>query len=231
MEHNFNSKPQSIYTDGATSYQVTTFFFHFSQPVYQMCTHLRQPRTGTIIIFQHPLTVMNERRRIIAVIGNGSIMENSPAYRYAFEVGEGIIDLGYRVMTGGLGGVMEAAMKGARSSPDYREGDTIGIIPGTEMADSSEYADIVIPTGIGIGRNMIVTNADAVIAIGGGSGTLSEMAFSWQKGRPIIALDIEGWSGKLAGTRLDGKREDIIHKASTPSEALDLLENIITNEK
>jgi len=174
---------------------------------------------------------MNGRRKIIAVIGSGSITENSPGYQYALKVGEGIIDQGFRVMTGGLGGVMEAAMRGARSSSNYIEGDTIGVIPGSEMDDSSEYADIVIPSGLGIGRNMIVTNADAVIAIGGGSGTLSEIAFSWQKGRPIIALDIEGWGRKLAGSRLDGRRDDIIHKATTPSEALDLLKKIMQNEK
>ena len=80
---------------------------------------------------------------------------------------------------------------------------------------------------------MIVTNADAVIAIGGGAGTLSEMAFSWQKGKLLIAFRVEGWSGKLADTRIDGRDrkvsvdDDRVHGADTPKEAVDLLDDLI----
>ncbi len=164
------------------------------------------------------------RKRVVAVIGSGTINENNPSYSLAMDIGKAIVDRGMRVLTGGLGGVMEAAMKGGRASKNYTEGDTIGILPGLDHSDANDFADIVIPTGLGIARNMIVTNADGVIAVGGGSGTLSEMAFSWQKGRPIVALKVPGWSGELAGKRIDEKgRYSRIIPAEDPGEAVDSL--------
>ena len=75
---------------------------------------------------------------------------------------------------------------------------------------------------------MIITNSDAVIAVGGGSGTLSEIAFAWQKGKLVIAMDVEGWSGKVAGMKLDDRirnnmHDDRIFKASSVKEAVDIL--------
>ena len=85
-----------------------------------------------------------------------------------------------------------------------REGDTIAIIPSFDTTTANAYADIVIPTGLDVMRNTIVANADAVIAIGGGAGTLSEMAMAWSLFRLIIAYDnVDGWSAELAGRRLD----------------------------
>jgi hypothetical protein len=149
------------------------------------------------------------RRKVIAVIGSGRSVEEDIEYNIAMDIGRLLVDNGFRVLTGGLGGVMEAALKGARNSAKYREGDTIAIIPTMNASDSNQFADIVIPTGIGIGRNIIVTNSDGVIAIGGGSGTLSEIAFAWQKRRPIVALEVPGWSGELAGRSIDDKGSEI----------------------
>jgi uncharacterized protein (TIGR00725 family) len=167
---------------------------------------------------------MPGRRRTVAVIGSGSVKEGEIAYEMALKVGSLLIDNGFRVLTGGLGGVMEAAMKGARSSPVYHEGDTIAVIPGLFPEDANQYADIVISTGMGIGRNNIVTNADAIIAIGGGSGTLSEMALAWQKGKTIVSLDVAGWSREMMGRYLDDRRrEEPIIAAGTADEAVAVL--------
>ena len=133
------------------------------------------------------------RRKIVAVIGNKSIEADGIRYRLAFETGKLLIDNGYRIQSGGLGGVMEAVFKGAHASEKYREGDT-----------ANAYADIAIPTGIDMMRNALVANADAVIGIGGGAGTMCEFAFAWSLKRLIIAYrNSGGWSEKLADTRLD----------------------------
>jgi uncharacterized protein (TIGR00725 family) len=167
-------------------------------------------------------------RALIAVIGIGDLEDEDPIYRLAMEVGRIIIDEGFRLVTGGLGGVMEAASRGARSSEKYHEGDIVGILPGADKGSANRYVDVPIPTGLGIARNMIITNSDAVIAVGGGSGTLSEIAFAWQKGKLVIAMDVEGWSGKVAGTRLDPRirnkiPDDRIYSARTANDARSIL--------
>ena len=143
-------------------------------------------------------------KKIIAVIGDGKIEKEGLKNEIAFETGKALVECGYRVQSGGLGGVMEAAFAGAHAAKNYREGDTIAIIPSFDTTTANAYADIVIPTGLDVMRNTIVANADAVIAIGGGAGTLSEMAMAWSLFRLIIAYDnVDGWSAELAGRRLD----------------------------
>lgn len=144
------------------------------------------------------------RRKIIAIVGNNKIGENSIAYQMAFETGKMLIDNGFRVQSGGLGGIMEAAFKGAHASKNYKDGDTIAIIPSNNADMANSYADISIPTGMDSMRNAIVANASAVIAVGGGAGTLSEMAYAWAFKRLLLGFsNVEGWSSKLANTRLD----------------------------
>jgi len=164
---------------------------------------------------------MSGRRRMVSVIGPSDVGPDDHRYGIAYLIGKLLVDNGFRVMTGGLSGIMEAALKGARESASYREGDTIGVIPSLDPDDANPYCDIVIPTGLGIGRNLIVSSADGIIAVGGGSGTLSEIALSWQKGRPIAALDVPGWSGELADRALDDRRNGyVMGGASSPEEAV-----------
>jgi len=144
-------------------------------------------------------------RKIIAVIGDGDLEEGSGKYRLAENLGRSLIDHGYQLVTGGLGGVMEAASKGAGSSALYNKGDVIGILPGDDPAAANPYVDTCIPTGFGHGRNMIISHADAVVAIGGGAGTLGEMAHAWALGRLIVAYRVEGWSGNLADRKIDSR--------------------------
>ncbi len=149
--------------------------------------------------------------KIISVIG-ASVVDAKVA-KLAQEIGVAIAKRGYILACGGLGGVMEAACKGAKSV----KGTTIGILPGTEKGDANLYGDIVIPTRIGLARNLIVVNVgDGVIVINGGSGTLCELGFAWQLGKPIVALSPSGgWAQNLAGHALDDRRKDKIEAAAS----------------
>ncbi len=172
-------------------------------------------------------------KKTIAVIGDGKLEENSFKYRLAFDTGRALVDAGYRVQSGGLGGVMEAVFRGAKSSEKYREGDTVAILPSFDRTTANCYADIVIPTGLDVMRNGVVVNADGVIAIGGGSGTLSEIALAWSLFRPVIAYtNVDGWSSRLAGQRLDNRErykgiDDKIYGVEDPLQAIDLLERYL----
>jgi uncharacterized protein (TIGR00725 family) len=162
---------------------------------------------------------MTSRRRIIAVIGNGRATPRAAAV--AEELGRLIVESGWRVLSGGLGGVMEAASRGGRLAKNYREGDIIGILPGGDASKANAYVDIVVPSNLGYARNvLIVTMADAVVAVGGGAGTLTEIAMAWQLGRIVVGLDVEGWSAKLSGKSVDDQRPDVVIAAATPAEAV-----------
>jgi len=126
----------------------------------------------------------------IGVIG-GSEAEEAEL-RLAREVGARVARAGAALVCGGRGGVMEAACGGAR---EYG-GLTIGVLPGLERAEANAYVEVALPTGLGELRNgLIVRFCDAMIAIGGGWGTLSEIAFAMRTARPIVAF--EPWVGSL----------------------------------
>jgi uncharacterized protein (TIGR00725 family) len=162
---------------------------------------------------------MSPRRRVIAVIGNGRATPEAAAL--AEELGKLIVEAGWRLVTGGLGGVMEAASRGARSASGYREGDIVGILPGGDAGAANRYVDIAVPTNMVYARNvLIVTMADAVVAVGGGAGTLTEIAMAWQLGRIVVGLEIEGWSQTLAGRKVDEQRPDRVIAASSALDAV-----------
>ena len=173
-------------------------------------------------------------KKTIAVIGDAHIEHNSEEYKIALELGKALVDNGYRVQSGGKGGVMEAVFAGARTSGKYTDGDTIAIVPSFDRDSANAYADIVIPTGLDIMRNAIVVNASAVVAIGGGAGTLAELAFAWALYKLIIAYDnVDGWSAKLAGTRIDDRirydniTDDRIYAVKTADETIEILKDNI----
>lgn len=119
----------------------------------------------------------------IAVIGGSRC---SPAEEAAAEaVGRAVAEAGAVLVCGGLGGVMEAAARGAVQAG----GLTVGILPGTDPRDASPWIRVPLPTGMGEGRNVLVVRAaDAVVAVGGEWGTLSEIALARKIGVPVIAL-------------------------------------------
>jgi uncharacterized protein (TIGR00725 family) len=121
--------------------------------------------------------------RYVAVVGAGDATAAELAL--AEEVGARLVELGATVVTGGLGGVMEAACRGAKS----RRGQTVGLLPGDDRSEANGWVDVAIATGLGELRNgLIVRTSDALVAIGGGAGTLSEIGFALKLGRPVIGL-------------------------------------------
>ncbi len=165
----------------------------------------------------------------IAVIGSGILSENQNEYAIAKELGKGLVDNGYRILCGGLGGVMTAVCEGAQSSSNYSEGSTIGIIPTLDKSIANPYVDVRIATGLSIARNqIIIASADAVVSISGGAGTLSELAFAWQLNKPIITFKgTGGWSNKLSNQKIDDSRIDTINSVDTVEEVLNLIPAIL----
>ena len=141
---------------------------------------------------------------LIGVIGTSEA--SNEEYKTAEEVGREIARRKGILVSGGLGGVMEASCRGAKSEG----GLTIGIIPGSSKKEANPYVDIPIVTGIAETRNIIVVrSSNAIIAIGGSFGTLSEIAFALKLEIPVIGINT--WEVSTN-----------IKKATTPEEAVDL---------
>jgi hypothetical protein len=122
-------------------------------------------------------------KRCVGVVGPGDA--SAAELAVAEEVGARLVDLGATVVTGGLGGVMEAACRGAKS----RRGLTIGLLPGLDRSEANGWVDVAIATGLGEIRNaLIVRTSDALVVVGGGAGTLSEIGFALKHGRPVIGI-------------------------------------------
>jgi uncharacterized protein (TIGR00725 family) len=134
----------------------------------------------------------------------------------AEEVGRLVAREGATLVCGGMGGVMEAAARGAKEAG----GTTIGILPGHDRGAANPYLDHVLTTGMGHARNLaVVSSGDVVIAIGGGYGTLSEIGLAAKIGRPVVIL---------AGWRLEGgKGVDGISYASSAAEAVALVSRVL----
>jgi uncharacterized protein (TIGR00725 family) len=120
----------------------------------------------------------------VAVIGPGEATEDQVAVAEA--VGRGLAQRGAIVVTGGLHGVMAAASKGAAEAG----GTAVGILPGSDRAAGNEWLTVAIATGLGELRNgLVIRAADAVIAIGGGYGTLSEIGLALRAKTRVIGID------------------------------------------
>lgn len=146
----------------------------------------------------------------ISVIGGGQC--GAAEYAVAEEVGRLVAKAGAKLVCGGLSGVMEAAARGAKEAG----GTTIGILPGHDRALANPYIDHAVTTGIGHARNLaVVSSGDAVIAIGGSFGTLSEIGLARRIGRPVAILS--GWR-----LQNDQGAEGIWY-ASSPREAMALI--------
>ena len=145
----------------------------------------------------------------------GGSTVSTEVYQTAREVGQTIAEAGALLITGGLGGVMEAASQGAKE----KGGMVIGILPGFSRQDANPYVDIPIVTGLGDGRNMlIVQTAQALIALPGEYGTLSEIALGLKIGRPVVSLG----SWEIS--------PDIL-KAQTPNEAVEKAMKMIDSRR
>jgi uncharacterized protein (TIGR00725 family) len=120
----------------------------------------------------------------VAVVGPGEASQ--PQVELAASVGRTLAEARAVLVCGGLGGVMAGACRGAASAG----GLTVGILPGTDRASANEWVSVAIPTGLGELRNgLVVRAAEVVIAIGGGHGTLSEIALALRTGVPVVGID------------------------------------------
>jgi uncharacterized protein (TIGR00725 family) len=145
----------------------------------------------------------------VAVVGPGEA--SAQELHDAEEIGAGLAAAGAVVVTGGLGGVMEAACRGARS----KRGRTLGILPGDDRDAANGWVEIAVATGMGELRNgLVVRSADALVAVGGGHGTLSEIALALKTGRPVVGLG----SWEVHG----------IEHVRTPREAIDRISAHLT---
>ena len=145
-----------------------------------------------------------ERIRLISVIGAGS--PGQKALEDARQVGRLLAGRGYGVVSGGLGGVMQAASKGCAEAGGF----VLGIVPTTRAADANPYCSVVVPTGMGQARNLLVVLSGlGAIAVAGGAGTLSEIGHALKAGRPVVSLG----SWKL----------DQVPQAQNPDQAVELL--------
>jgi uncharacterized protein (TIGR00725 family) len=119
----------------------------------------------------------------VAIVGASNA--NDEQRREAEAAGRRLAELGAIVVTGGRGGVMEAACRGAKAGG----GQTLGILPTADRGDANEFVDVAIPTGMGEMRNaLVVRSADALVAIGGAWGTLSEVALALHAGKPVFGV-------------------------------------------
>ncbi|MEO9278143.1 MAG: TIGR00725 family protein [Nitrososphaera sp.] len=158
------------------------------------------------------------KRIQILIIGNNENSSNPELEKIAYETGSEVAKAGAILVTGGLGGVMNAACHGAKDAG----GMTLGIIPQNDPSFANEYCDIVIPSGIGLARDFLTAlSGDGVIIIGGGSGTLSEACFAYMHKRPIVAVKATGGvAEKYADQYLDHRQNMKIIGVTDPKEAV-----------
>jgi len=158
------------------------------------------------------------RNRQISVIGYDAELCTEAAYEAAYRVGRAVAKKGATLINGGLGGVMEAASKGAVEAG----GLSVGIIPTDEAGKANRYCGVVIASGFGFSRNFLVVNsADAVIIVGGGAGTLTEAAAAYIKSKPLIALKgTGGVADEWAGRYFDERRKLKVESTESPEEAV-----------
>jgi len=144
----------------------------------------------------------------------------------AFDLGRILACNNCNVVTGGKSGIMQAAAKGAKESG----GITIGVVKGKERFTSNNYVDVEVISGMeanGMDELLIVNMCDALIAVGGGAGTLQEMCLAYRNNKPVIALaSEEGWAQIMAGKYFDNRRRMKVIKTGSAKEAVEAALNL-----
>jgi len=169
-------------------------------------------------------------RRLIGIIGPNADACSPSLYAFGRELGFHLGEKGWTIICGGMGGFMEAVCRGVKEAPNTFPGQTIGILPTDSKSHANPFVDIAIATGMGIARNLIlVRSADLLIAAGGGSGTLSELAFAWQLGKTVLCCThFEGWAKTLAGQQLDNRHpSSLFIPVQSVQEILDLVTKLL----
>lgn len=156
-------------------------------------------------------------KRIVSVIGQSR--SSNAQSEQAYELGKLLADAGYAIVCGGKGGVMEAVARGA----EEKGGLCVGLLPGQDRMEANRHLTMAIPTGLGHARNLLVSQAgDVVVAIGGGYGTLSEIAFALTMGKAVIGINT--WKAVSHA----GVPAEVI-EVETPQEAFEYINKILAN--
>lgn len=158
----------------------------------------------------------------IGIIGPNKSMCSKEIYDFGVELGKRLSSHEIVIICGGLGGFMEAVCCGVKQSNKTFSGQTIGILPDSKTDNANAYIDIPIATGIGIARNIIIVNsADIIIAVGGGAGTLSEIAIAWQQKKTVLCVTLfDGWAKEMAGRNLDNRENSLLIPVDSIEEIL-----------
>lgn len=166
------------------------------------------------------------RRKQVVVIGSSDETGYQDEARI---IGAHIATQGHVLITGGRGGIMESTSRGAAD----QGGTVIGIHPGEDLDLANPFCSIVIPTGMGYARNAInVLAADVIVAIGGKSGTLSELAYAKTYGKPVICCTFAGgWSAAFPQIHIEGQEDGIFMTAENPTEACRLIDDILSGNQ
>ena len=154
----------------------------------------------------------------ILVIGSGRDHCTDVARDAAYRVGVEVAKVGAVLLTGGLGGVMEAASKGAKDQGGF----VIGIIPQSDMGEANSYCDAVIATGIGLARDFVTAySADAIVVVGGGAGTLIEICAAYQRKIPIVTVKgTGGMADRFLHESVDDRQIEEILVEDSPEKAV-----------
>ena len=163
----------------------------------------------------------------IGVIGKNEQHPNDSVAAHtmaaAERIGQLVAERGGVIVTGGRAGVMQAASKGAQEAG----GLTIGFLPGMEKSGANPYVDVIFPTGLGRARNLLTARCcDALVMVGGSTGTLNELTIAYAEARPVVILEGSGgWADRIRGVLHKGRyldeRETVeITFAATPDEAV-----------
>ena len=170
------------------------------------------------------------RRRLrVAVVGDAGKYAHPDTIAFAEQLGAALAIEGHVLLCGGEGGVMAAVCRGAKTVPNST---TVGILRTADDNSGNPWLDVVLPIGLGEARNAVLaTAAHVVVAVGGGAGTLSEIAHGWTAGRMIIACSsLAGWSSKIGVGALDQRPRHTgwaagtsVHPATTPADVVRLL--------
>ena len=172
---------------------------------------------------------MTTKCYLIAVIGDVNLKPGTKKYLLAENLGQNLIDNGYHLLTGVLDGITEAVANGARHSLFYEDETIVSFYTGNDPKEVSPFMEVWISKCLNLACDTIVSTADAVIAIGGGAGTLHDITNAWTWNRLIIAYRVDGLSGKIADkkinlrTRYPDIPEDRVYGVSSAYEAIECL--------
>lgn len=177
---------------------------------------------------------MENKKYQIAIIGYAGLEEypkgtkiKTKVFDYAYELGRLAAEQGWTVITGGKSGVMEAANKGCKEAG----GISVGVVTGDKRFTANKYVDVeVVPGMFNCGEEMaLITMSDAVIMLGGGMGTLQELAIAYRQSKPTFSIrGLGGWSEKLEEfVELDERRKITIDYSNTPSELMRKLKYLL----